>query len=470
MNDETVVIDSPVTPTTGQVPASLPRLLAGIPAHGAMSLDEHLAIHGQAPASPHRRRRRSESPLIEQIERAGLRGRGGAGFPTATKLRAVAGCRKGAIVVVNTAEGEPASLKDRTLMQALPHLVLDGAQLAAQAVGADELIVCVCETAPASVESAAQAVTERERLPTDSAHMRVTVVPGDYVAGQEAALVNHLNGGPAIPTFTPPMVFQQGVRRRPTLVANTETLAHIALIARHGPDWFRQLGTASQPGSALVTLSGTVAHPGVYEIEHGASLVSLIDAAGGCLGSPRALLVGGYGGSWIDGSLLRGIALCDEHLASHNASLGAGVLLLLSEGACPVAETARVTRWLADQSTGQCGPCVHGLGSIATTVEEIAGGSAQANAPERIARLATLVRRRGACGHPDGTAHFVSSALDTFSPEFADHARHGPCEDCARPGELPLPAPRQGQARQGQARQALATTGRRSVDNRGALR
>ncbi len=427
------------SPAAAGPAGELPRLLRGIPPHGAMSLDGHLAIHGPAPAHHRRRGRRAESPLIEQIAQAGLRGHGGAGFPTATKLRAVAGSRGRAIVVVNAAEGEPASLKDRTLMHALPHLVLDGAQLAAEAVSADELIVCVCESAPASVDSTALALAERRGLDGDSARAQVATVPGHYLAGQESALVNHLGGGPAIPTFTPPMVFQQGVRRRPTLVANAETLAHIALIARRGPDWFRQLGTPSQPGSALVTLSGAIVHPGVYEIEHGASLVSLIDAAGGAYGSPRALLLGGYGGSWIDGRLLRGVALSDEHLAPHGASLGAGVVALLSEDACPVAETARVTRWLADQSSGQCGPCVHGLDSIATCVEEIAGGVARADATQHVVQLAALVHRRGACGHPDGTARFVSSALDTFAPELADHARHGPCEDCARPGQLPLP-------------------------------
>jgi NADH:ubiquinone oxidoreductase subunit F (NADH-binding) len=442
MSEETLVIDPPVEPSSAPAAGTLPRLLAGIPAVGSMSLDEHLAVHGQVPAIPHRRGRRSESPLIELIERAGLRGRGGGGFPTATKLRAVAASRKRAIVVVNAAEGEPASLKDRTLTQALPHLVLDGAQLAAQAAGADELILCVCETARASVEASTHAISERGGMPSDAARMHLSAVPGTYIAGQEAALINHLNGGPAIPTFTPPMVFEQGVRRRPTLVANAETLAHVALIARHGPEWFRQLGTPSQPGSALVTLAGALAHPGVYEIEHGASLMSLIDAAGGMLADPRALLVGGYGGSWIGGEFLRGIALSDEHLAPHNALLGAGVVLLLSQDACPVAETARVARWMAGQSAGQCGPCVHGLDSIAGCVEEIAGGRVQGNVTQRIARLAALVHRRGACGHPDGTARFVTSALDAFGPEFADHARHGPCEGCTRPGELPLPVPR----------------------------
>ena len=115
--------------------------------------------------------------------------------------------------------------------------------------------------------------------------LRLTRVPNRYLAGQESALVNHVNGGPAIPTFTPPLPFERGVRRRPTLVGNVETLAHIALIARHGPDWFRELGIASQPGSALVTLSGSgLAAPGVYEIELGSPLPALIDAAGGLQG------------------------------------------------------------------------------------------------------------------------------------------------------------------------------------------
>jgi len=418
------------------VAASLPRLLTGIPGHGAMSLDEHLSIHGLAP-SARPRRRREESPLIARIERAGLRGRGGASFPTARKLRAVASSRGRPVVVVNAAEGEPASLKDRTLTHSLPHLVLDGGELAAQALGAEELIVCVCESALASAESVEAAIAERPRQ-RGAAQVRLVVVPDHYVAGQESALVNYLNGGSAKPTFTPPMPFEQGVRRRPTLINNAETLAHIALIARHGSQWFRRLGTAPQPGSTLVTLSGPVPHPGVYEIEHGCSLSSLLGAAGGTTAGVSAVLLGGYAGTWIDGELLRGLTLSDEHLAPHGAAVGAGVVLLLSEAACPVAETARVAQWLAGQSTRQCGPCVNGLDALAGTVKEIAGGVAQANATQRIARLAALVRRRGACGHPDGTVNFILSALETFAPAFADHARHGPCDACMHPAELPL--------------------------------
>ncbi len=415
---------------------SLPRLLAEVPSREPMSLDHHLAVHGELPHE-HRHGRRHESALIERVERAGLRGRGGAGFPTAVKLRAVAHGRR-PIVVINAAEGEPASLKDRTLSELLPHLMLDGGELAAQAVGAEEVIVCVCESAIAGVESVSAAIEERSG--ESSVRMQLSTVPTGYVAGQESALVNHLNGGPALPTFTPPMPFEQGVRRRPTLINNAETLAQLALIARYGSTWFRELGTPSQPGSALVTLSGPVAYPGVYEIEHGASLASLIDAAGGTTAAARAALLGGYAGAWIDGSLLGGLSLSDEHLATHGASLGAGVVLLLSQDACPVAETASVARWLADQSARQCGPCLNGLDALAATVEEIAGGTVEGNASKRIERLAALVRRRGACGHPDGTVRLILSAVETFAAEFADHARHGSCEACDRAPELPLPA------------------------------
>jgi NADH:ubiquinone oxidoreductase subunit F (NADH-binding) len=270
--------------------------------------------------------------------------------------------------------------------------------------------------------------------------LRLATVPPQYIAGQEGALISHLNGRRAIPTFTPPMPFERGVNRRPTLVNNVETLAHIALIARHGSQWFRQLGTPTQPGSALVTLSGAISHPGVYEIEQGASLSSLIEAAGGTTGRVRAALLGGYGGTWIGGEFLHGLALSNEHLAPHGANLGAGVVLLLGEGACPVAETSRVARWLANQSSGQCGPCVHGLDALATTVERIAESAPHERAKQRIDQLAALVRRRGACTHPDGAVNFVLSAVDVFTAEFADHARHGRCEACMRPGQLPLRA------------------------------
>ncbi len=352
---------------------ALPRLLLGVPERGPMTLAEHQEVHGPLPAEHGRGRRwargRGER-LVEEIARAGLLGRGGAGFPTARKMQAVAAARGRAIVLANGAEGEPASQKDHTLLELLPHVVLDGAVTAAEAVDADEAIIAVCELARDSGASVAQAIEEREASPAHARRgprLRLVTVPGHYVAGQESALVNYLSGGPAKPMFTPPMPFERGVGRRPTLISNVETLAHAALIVRHGAPWFRELGTASQPGSALVTLSGPVAYPGVYEVELGASLASLIEPpaahVAGCRGRCR-----GYSGSWIGAEHLSTLALSDEYLAPHGATVGAGVVALLSERACPVAEVTRLSRWLANQSTRQCGPCVHGLDALARTV------------------------------------------------------------------------------------------------------
>jgi NADH:ubiquinone oxidoreductase subunit F (NADH-binding) len=418
--------------------ARLPRLLAGVGREGAVTLEDHLAIHGPAPV-PAKRRRRGDTELIDELQRAGLKGRGGAGFPTAVKMHAVLGARgRARAVVVNATEGEPASLKDRTLLRTVPHLALDGAVLAAHAVGAGEVLLCVSEASAETARSAQQAIAERRRLAGD-VDIRLVAAPHTYVSGQETALVNFLNGGPALPTFTPPMTFEKGVGGRPTLFSNVETFAHLALIARHGADWFRSLGTPEDPGSALVTMTGPVAHPGVYEIEHGSSLASLIDAAGGLREDVRAVLVGGYAGAWIDGAELDSIALDEVSLAAYGATLGAGVVCLLGARGCGVAETVRVARWLSEESAGQCGPCVHGLDAVAGRLAELAGGAVGYEGAERIGRLASVIRGRGACRHPDGAMRFVTSAMSVFATEFADHARHGQCAACGARPTLPLP-------------------------------
>ena len=415
-----------------------------------MSLQEHIATHGEMPPGLLGARRGTHA-LIDEVEDAGLRGRGGGGFPTAVKMRAVLGGRAERlsgpwsakpIVVVNAAEGEPASLKDRTLLEALPQLVLDGAAAAANAVGADEVIVAICEHADNVGASVAQAIRERQRGIDDGVRWHVAQVPALYIAGQESALVNFLNGGDAKPTFTPPMPFERGVRQRPTLVSNPETFAHVALIARHGPQWFRGLGTPSQPGSALITLGGAVAYPGVYEVEHGSPLTTLIDAAGGATEDVRAVLVGGYAGAWVDGGYLGALTLADEELATYGARVGTGVLIVLGREACGLAETARVTRWLAAESAGQCGPCVNGLAAVASTLEAALTGAQDVEAHARLSHLMAIVRGRGACSHPDGTVRLVGSAIDVFAEELADHVRYGRCGACTRPATLPIPAGR----------------------------
>ncbi len=417
--------------------AAVPRLLPDADERGT-SLRRHLEVHGTLPAG----KGRHASTFVEAIAASGLLGRGGAAFPTARKLAAVAGAREPAVVVANGAEGEPASDKDAWLLEAVSHLVLDGALLAAQVSGAADVLVCVRESAPRAHAAVSRALAERAQARMLPAPTEIVTTPGAYLAGEENALVSFLNGGPVKPTFAPPRVVERGVAKRPTLVQNIETLAHIALIARYGPDWFREAGTPAEPGTRLVTLSGAVTDPGVYEIEPGARLRDLLAAAGGATAPIRALLLGGYFGSWIDGELADEVILEEDYLRPLGAGMGAGVVVVLPESACPVAETARVSAFLSREAAGQCGPCTHGLGAIAAGVERLAAARAEPALDEDLARWQAIVPGRGACRHPDGAVRFVASALEVFAPEFRDHREHGPCTACGDPRVLPIPRPR----------------------------
>ena len=404
----------------------LPRLLAGLDASGAaMGLAEHERVHGDLP-------RRSPQELIEAIDGSGLRGRGGADFPTARKLRAVAGARQVGAVVVNGSETEPASAKDRLLLSRLPHLVLDGAVLAAELVGASEVIVQVGETAPGALSALEAALAARGRDPVP---VSLVVAPQGYVAGEESAVIHYLNGGAPLPTFVPPRPFQKGYRGRPTLIQNPETLAQVALVARFGQHWYRELGTSADPGSALVTISGAVAAPGVYEMAFGTPMTALLEAAGGETEPLRAFLVGGYFGTWVESSRALALRLAREDLRSVGCSLGSGVLIALGRSSCGLHESARVIDYLARQSARQCGPCIYGLRAIADSVTAIANGVAHPRERDRVQRWANEIRGRGACHHPDGATRFILSALQVFGPEIAEHAR-GRCH--APPAGLPV--------------------------------
>lgn len=418
--------------------ATLPRLLAGCSAEGSLGIREHIALHGPLPVFNPARRGQSEHPLIAELHRAGLRGHGGGAFPVAAKLRATVAAGSRPVVVVNGCEGEPTSYKDHLLLEALPHLVVDGALLVADALGSREIIVAVEREAVDAGQAAERALAERPELGRRGCSGLAVAIPGGYVSGQDTAVVNALNGGPARPTVTPPFPAELGVGGRPTLVSNVETLAHVALIARHGAGWYRALGTSEQPGSRLVTIGGAVAHPGVLEIANGTSLHALVHAAGGATEDLQAFLLGGYAGTWI-GADSSAIALDETGLRRQGSTLGAGILFALPESACPVAEVARVAGWLAGNNAGQCGPCINGLGAIAGALGDLCGPGDRSGAYGHIARWCRLVSGRGACAMPDGAARFVRSALDVFAADFEDHARRGRCDDCLRAPVLPTP-------------------------------
>jgi NADH:ubiquinone oxidoreductase subunit F (NADH-binding) len=262
--------------------------------------------------------------------------------------------------------------------------------------------------------------------------VRSTVVPDRFVSGEETALVQFLNGGPALPTFTPPRPYERGVDGAPTVVLNVETLAHLALVARFGAAWFRSAGTPDEPGTALVTVSGAVRDPGVYEVELGSPFAELVEQAGGD-GRAQAYLVGGFFGTWLAASDANGALLSNADLGRFGASLGARAIVALPADACGVVETARVAQYLAEQSAGQCGPCVHGLAAVAQSLEELVRRSRRTPDVGLLRRRLAQVANRGACRHPDGAVALVASGLRVFSDEVDRHLHGRRCTGHGRP-------------------------------------
>ena len=384
-----------------------------------------------APAGP----RPSGVDVAAAVAGAGLVGRGGGGFPTARKLAAVTGGRRRPVLVANGAEGEPLSRKDVTLLARAPHLVLDGIVLAAQAVGARQAYLCRHDPAPALAGALAR---------HDLGGVRVELVrtPDRYVASEESALVRLLSGGPALPTSRPPRPAERGVRGAPTLVLNVETLAGVALAVRHGPAAYRSIGDPAEPGTLLVTVAGAVPAPGVLELPTGTPVGTALDLAGAGAGDVAAVLTGGYGGAWLPASAVD-TPLSQAGLRAAGGVLGPGILAVLPPGACGLAETVRIARYLARQSAGQCGPCVFGLPDIAAALAAaVAGGADAPAALEAVRRWSAAVAGRGACRHPDGAARLVGSALRVFADDLTRHVLGRPCAGMHAAPVLAVPGER----------------------------
>jgi NADH:ubiquinone oxidoreductase subunit F (NADH-binding) len=408
----------------------MPRLLTGRFDGAPTSLTEHLARH--RPLS-RRLDRPSAEALVAEIGRAGLTGRGGAGFPAARKLAAVAAAGGRPVVVANGTEGEPASAKDKVLAATEPHLVLDGVAVASSILRASHAFVVVPD---AVAETIGLAVAERRTARLDGVRMQVVTAADGFVAGEASAVVSWIERGSPAPRMVPPRLAEHGLRGQPTLVQNLETLAHLALIARYGAEWFRAVGTRNEPGSMLVTVAGAVRDPGVREIEIGTPLRDVLALAGGLAGPVDALLLGGYSGAWVRWHAVADLPFSAAGLAGVRAAPGAGVIAALPADRCPLAETAWIASYLAAESAGQCGPCLFGLDAIGVELTALAEG--RGGDPERIRRWLAQVEGRGACRHPDGAARMIRSALDVFAQEVGEHTS-GWCTGTSDSPVLPLP-------------------------------
>ena len=389
------------------VVAQGPALLAGI-AQGP-GLDAHR--HRVGPAA-----RPSADQLVQQAKDVDLRGRGGAGFPAAIKLASAN--RRKAVVVVNASEGEPASRKDAALMSLAPHVVLDGAAAVAHALGTREVHLVVPGELPSIRVGVEKALRDRvaagERLKWE-----IHDAAPRFVAGEGSAVLELLSGRVNLPVTTWQPQAISGHRKRPTLLSNAETFAHLGHLARVGSDGYAAHGTATEPGTTLLTLRGDGWDPVVREVAYGTPLADVLTEEE--MGQP--LLLGGYHGTWLKPAQMEGLTVSRVDIAEAGATLGAGVMLPLSTGWCPLVRTTALVDYLAGQSAKRCGPCMNGLPAMAEALRDLVHRGASSGPVEE---LCGLVVRRGACAHPDGTARLVTSMLKRF-PEEVDLHSLGEC-------------------------------------------
>ncbi|HEY3906284.1 MAG TPA: NADH-ubiquinone oxidoreductase-F iron-sulfur binding region domain-containing protein [Streptosporangiaceae bacterium] len=417
------VINAPQALYIGQ-----PRLTAGLDRLTRIDAPTFDSVFGKLP-------RYSSAELIEMAEQVDLRGRGGAAFPVARKLAAVVRSARERgrkpVILVNATEGEPGSAKDRLLLLRTPYLVLGGALIAASALRTAEIIIAVTDR---NVElSVRSAVRSTPRL---QSFVQIVRVPDRFISGEGGALVNAVNGKPALPPGRKVRASDSGARGLPTLLSNAETFAQLAVLAMLGPEGYASVGTSDEPGTILLTMGGAAARHAVVEVPAGLPLGYVLDL---CSANPGdGVLVGGYHGMWLPTATAYDVPVSRAGLEAAGGALGAGIVLPLSYGTCPIGEVARIATYLAGESSGQCGPCKLGLPGIARSLTAVADGSGGVEALDAARRTAAAVRGRGACAHPDGVYRFVQSALNVFTDDIAAHVFQGGCNRPVR-GELPVP-------------------------------
>jgi len=379
----------------------------------------HDLRHHEHSFGPRRPQADGGARLLRDLQHVGLTGRGGGHFPSARKWQAVRDGGGGAVVVVNGAEGEPCSAKDAAVLQYRPHLVLDGAQAAAEVVGADDVVVWLHEGADATRRSVEQAVLERRATGRGDAVVHVRTGPAHYLSGESSAVVRGLSGGPVLPEFRRVPTAVSGVHGRATLLSNVETFARAALVDRTGAHAYRAATLLTVLGrSDRVVVELTPQHT----LADAVALQWPADSA-----APSAVLLGGYGGVWARWDDVAALRVDEPAARATGRSLGAGIVAPLPARRCGLGETARILAYLAASSAQQCGPCMFGLPAVADLVAALVAGPLGRGDRRRLDRFLAEVDGRGGCHLPDGAVRLAVTALEVFADDVAVHARRGRC-------------------------------------------
>jgi NADH:ubiquinone oxidoreductase subunit F (NADH-binding) len=375
----------------------------------------------------------SPQQVIRLVGEAGLRGRGGAGHPTADKWRAAAEIQvEERYLVANGFEADPGAQLDRLLMERDPHLLLEGVAIAAYAIGARRALICVkagAETVIRRLQAAIEAAEDAGYLGPDALgsgfdiDVEVVGLPGGFVVGEETVLLRALENKRAQPDQRPPFPSHKGLWGRPTVVNNVETLAAVPWILANGPAAYAGIGDVAMPGTTLVQLSGAVATPGIVEVPTGTSLGTIVDdlAGGVRTGSKlKAVLVGGPTGAFLPPDQL-GAGYTTAGLAEHGAVMGSGTIVALDGNVCLFDMATLLQRFLSDESCGKTIPCRIGVRRLYEIGLRATAGLARPTDPQLLLDLAAYVRDGGLCGLEKLAPNSFLSGMRYFAQEFDDH-------------------------------------------------
>jgi NADH-quinone oxidoreductase subunit F len=402
------------------------------------SLDSYRKIGGYEALHKVYAQRMPPEAVIEEVKKSNLRGRGGAGFPTGLKWSFMPRNTPGQkYIVCNSDESEPGTCKDRDILRFNPHALIEGMAIAGYAIGAtvgynymrgefmDEVNT---RFTTALREAYAEGYLGRNILGSGvDFDLYPSLGAGAYICGEETALLESLEGKKGQPRFKPPFPANFGLYGRPTTINNTESLASIPAILRHGGEWFASLGIPKAGGEKLFSVSGHVNRPGNFEIPLGTPFADLLDMAGGVWKGRqlKAVIPGGSSVPVLPAERLQGVTMDYDSLARAGSMLGSGAVIIMDETTDMVQVLRRISRFYFSESCGQCTPCREGTGWLYRMLTRIVEGQGRPEDLERLEEVARKIEGRTICALGDAAAMPVRSFLKHFRPEFEHYIRHG---------------------------------------------
>lgn len=375
--------------------------------------------------------RQPEQEVLEEIKKSGLRGRGGAGFPSGLKMSFMPRDFPGPkYLVCNSDEGEPGTFKDRDILRYNPHALIEGMIIAGYAMGATKGYNYVrgefiepSQRFQAALEEAREAGYLGSDIMGSGFHydIEMHLGAGAYICGEETALLESLEGKKGQPRFKPPFPAQFGLFGKPTTINNTETLASLPAIMRNGGQWFADLGPQNNGGTKIFSVSGHVNKPGNYEIPLGTPFVELLEMAGGMLNGKKlkAVIPGGSSVPVLPADIIMGCNMDYDSLSKAGSALGAGSVIVMDEDTCMVRVLERISYFYYEESCGQCTPCREGTGWLYRVIHRIRKGRGRSEDLDLLVDMANKIEGRTICALGDAAAWPVQSFMKHFRHEFA---------------------------------------------------